>query len=251
MRLKYSWFITPFIKILSLAAFLIVGVIVPRHRLWAQTIVPMSVYVMPSANAAVDLYSGPGSDFSVTGKTYNGQVIPIVQISADGQWYHLSSGPRVVVAAVNNPPPPQNLWPLTPVAQSDPYVESIQTATQAAMAVEPTPIPVQPTATPVPVDIVQPEMLTATPIPVVETPTATPPSVNQSTGQPFVCTGGCAVAPDPSCNIKGNVNSSGERIYHTTDSQYYERTDVKPEEGDTWFCTVLEAENAGFRAPQN
>jgi hypothetical protein len=82
-------------------------------------------------------------------------------------------------------------------------------------------------------------------VPVVEQPTAAP--ANPS----FTCSGGCATPPDPSCSIKGNVNSSGEKIYHTTASSFYDRTNIKPEEGDRWFCTSEEAVAAGFRAPQN
>ena len=47
------------------------------------------------------------------------------------------------------------------------------------------------------------------------------------------------------CRIKGNINAKGEKIYHTPDSPYYERT--KPE---SWFCSEEEAAEAGFRAPR-
>lgn len=63
----------------------------------------------------------------------------------------------------------------------------------------------------------------------------------------FQCIGGCASPPDPSCTIKGNVNSSGEKIYHVLGGSFYNRTDIKPEEGDRWFCTESEAQSAGFR----
>lgn len=48
------------------------------------------------------------------------------------------------------------------------------------------------------------------------------------------------------CLIKGNINSKGEKIYHTPDSPSYEQT--KPE---MWFCTEEEAQAAGFRPPNN
>lgn len=51
-----------------------------------------------------------------------------------------------------------------------------------------------------------------------------------------------AVAPSALCIIKGNVNKRGERIYHMVSDPFYERT--KPE---NWFCSVDEAEQAGFR----
>ncbi|PLS15998.1 nuclease [Bacillus sp. M6-12] len=46
-----------------------------------------------------------------------------------------------------------------------------------------------------------------------------------------------------SCNIKGNISSSGEKIYHVPGGQHYEIT--KAEE---MFCTKEEAEAAGYRA---
>ncbi|PGK52246.1 nuclease [Priestia megaterium] len=45
------------------------------------------------------------------------------------------------------------------------------------------------------------------------------------------------------CNIKGNITSKGEKIYHVPGGQYYEGT--KEEE---LFCSSAEAEAAGYRA---
>ncbi|MDZ5711839.1 thermonuclease family protein [Jeotgalibacillus haloalkalitolerans] len=53
------------------------------------------------------------------------------------------------------------------------------------------------------------------------------------------------VSQDAGCDIKGNINSRGDKIYHTVDSPYYDKT--IPEE---WFCSVEAAEDAGFRAPK-
>ena len=103
---------------------------------------------------------------------------------------------------------------------------------------------------------------TATPIPTGSSsaveptielqPTQPPPSSGGGTesSTPFECIGGCATLPDPSCVIKGNVNSKGEKIYHVPGGSFYDRTDIKPEEGDRWFCTAEEARNAGFRASE-
>ncbi|MFK2825114.1 thermonuclease family protein [Bacillus sp. B190/17] len=52
-----------------------------------------------------------------------------------------------------------------------------------------------------------------------------------------------AAAPTGDCEIKGNISSSGEKIYHMPGNQSYEVT--KPEK---IFCTKEEAEAAGFRA---
>ncbi|WP_226666104.1 thermonuclease family protein [Metabacillus litoralis] len=51
------------------------------------------------------------------------------------------------------------------------------------------------------------------------------------------------LANSEGCTIKGNINSKGEKIYHTESSPSYKVT--KPEK---IFCTKEEAETAGFRA---
>lgn len=135
------------------------------------------------------------------------------------------------------------------------------TATPAPTAtLEPTAIP-QPTATPALVVVTAtPELVvvTATPEPVIVTATPEPtaiPALVVVTATPDLVA--VTATPEPAtrsegpCLIKGNVNSDGEKIYHTPDSRYYEATEVRPEEGDRWFCTVQEAEAAGFRAPRN
>ena len=45
------------------------------------------------------------------------------------------------------------------------------------------------------------------------------------------------------CRIKGNINRSGNKIYHMPGEGSYEGTN--PEE---WFCTEQEAQQAGFRS---
>ncbi len=53
------------------------------------------------------------------------------------------------------------------------------------------------------------------------------------------------------CAIKGNVNSKKEKIYHLPGCGSYQKTLVRPEEGDRWFCTEEEARIAGFRKAGN
>lgn len=87
--------------------------------------------------------------------------------------------------------------------------------------------------------------------PTVQEPAA-PADTSASRGNtinPFQCNGGCAEPPDPSCAIKGNVNSKGDWIYHVPRSRSYNITTINFEEGDRWFCTIAEAVAAGFRAP--
>ena len=45
------------------------------------------------------------------------------------------------------------------------------------------------------------------------------------------------------CRIKGNINRSGNKIYHMPGSASYEQTN--PEQ---WFCTEQQARDAGFRS---
>src|SRR5258705_6558907 len=56
-----------------------------------------------------------------------------------------------------------------------------------------------------------------------------------------------AVAPSPDCTIKGNVNRSGECIYHQPHSRWYAKIEMKISKGTRWFCSVDDAEAAGCR----
>jgi len=89
---------------------------------------------------------------------------------------------------------------------------------------------------------------TATP-----TPHPTPVRTGSGQGAQVGCPQGCVSQPDPSCNIKGNVNTRNDtKIYHIEgESPSYARVNMKENEGDLWFCTVEEAEANGFRAPKN
>lgn len=54
-------------------------------------------------------------------------------------------------------------------------------------------------------------------------------------------------APDPSCNIKGNISKSG-RIFHMPGQEHYDRTGINLSKGERWFCSRAEARAAGWRA---
>ena len=49
------------------------------------------------------------------------------------------------------------------------------------------------------------------------------------------------------CIIKGNINRSGERIYHLPGGQDYPRTKIILETGERYFCSEAEAVSAGWR----
>ena len=55
------------------------------------------------------------------------------------------------------------------------------------------------------------------------------------------------VAPSPDCTIKGNVNRSGECIYHKPTSRWYAKIRMHISKGTRWFCSVEDAEAAGCR----
>jgi Staphylococcal nuclease homologue len=49
------------------------------------------------------------------------------------------------------------------------------------------------------------------------------------------------------CDIKGNINSKGERIYHVPGGRSYAITLIDPARGERWFCSEAEAQAAGWR----
>lgn len=49
------------------------------------------------------------------------------------------------------------------------------------------------------------------------------------------------------CTIKGNISSSGERIYHMPFQSHYNRTKIDESKGERWFCAEDEALQAGWR----
>lgn len=72
-----------------------------------------------------------------------------------------------------------------------------------------------------------------------ESPTVEQPEVPPTTSPGVPIIGSCT---NPT--IKGNDSSSGDKIYHTPTSQYYD--DTIPE---VMFCTTEDAINAGYKAP--
>lgn len=56
-----------------------------------------------------------------------------------------------------------------------------------------------------------------------------------------------AQLPEPGCVIKGNINTSGARIYHLPGTSAYQTTRIDPARGERWFCDEREARQAGFR----
>jgi len=64
-----------------------------------------------------------------------------------------------------------------------------------------------------------------------------------------------AAGPQPAgrcdgCDIKGNINTQGERIYHVPSSPSYDDTKIDVSKGERWFRTESEARAAGWRPPR-
>jgi endonuclease YncB( thermonuclease family) len=49
------------------------------------------------------------------------------------------------------------------------------------------------------------------------------------------------------CDIKGNISSKGERIYHVPGQENYDDTRISESKGERWFCSEDEARQAGWR----
>lgn len=56
-----------------------------------------------------------------------------------------------------------------------------------------------------------------------------------------------AGAAGDACNIKGNVSTQGERIYHVPGQKYYDDTRISASHGERWFCSEEEARATGWR----
>lgn len=49
------------------------------------------------------------------------------------------------------------------------------------------------------------------------------------------------------CDIKGNISTNGEKIYHMPSQEYYNKTSIDESKGEKWFCSEDEATSAGWR----
>lgn len=49
------------------------------------------------------------------------------------------------------------------------------------------------------------------------------------------------------CVIKGNIGAGGRRIYHLPGQDWYDRTVIRTDQGERWFCSEAEAQGAGWR----
>ncbi len=55
------------------------------------------------------------------------------------------------------------------------------------------------------------------------------------------------VPTDGSCQIKGNISSKGEKIFHIPGGRWYKNTKINITKGERMFCSEQEAISAGWR----
>lgn len=98
----------------------------------------------------------------------------------------------------------------------------------------------------------EPPAPTPQPVAPTEPPAVQPlvPPVDAPVDAPAGCPQGCTTQ-QPGCDIKGNISSKDEKIYHEPGASSYAATVISPEKGERWFCTVAEAVANGWRAPRN
>ncbi len=198
-----------------------------RRGFWSGTSAYDGAMSYGFTTQALNLHTGPATNFEVSNTIAPQTPLTIFGRNEAGDWLQVRLPDR------------SGGWISAPLITVNVAVTAIPVAKDI-----PQPPPVaQPTTPAIP-------KAPATPIPETTHQTAPEPGGGINP-QPFVCNGGCSVAPDPSCAIKGNVNSKKQKIYHIPGWRDYDKTNIKPEEGDRWFCTEEEAITAGFRAPQN
>lgn len=71
---------------------------------------------------------------------------------------------------------------------------------------------------------------------------------NEAPAQKAPLVGASPSSSSEACDIKGNISSKGERIYHVLGQEHYGRTKIFTSKGERWFCSEAEARAAGWRA---
>lgn len=61
------------------------------------------------------------------------------------------------------------------------------------------------------------------------------------------CSENVPAAQSSHCQIKGNINKAGGKIYHVPGGKFYEKTQIDESRGERYFCSEEEAREAGWR----
>ncbi len=135
-----------------------------------------------------------------------------------------------------------------PVPAEKPSVSRTQLPTTTPTALDVTPTP---TACPTSQKSITPATTRSQTIASRPLPSLTPTRVASTATRLTIgsCPQGCTVPPT-GCSIKGNISSSGEKIYHVLGGASYNQTEIDPGKGERWFCTETEAVASGWRKSQ-
>jgi len=164
----------------------------------------------------LNVRAGPDIAYPKIGELARAASVRALARSADGRWWQIAYGDGTGWVSADYVIADQTALalPTVPPPQSPPaYVPSPRTPPPAAGAASPAP--------------------------------TSPPPPPVAAG----CPAGCVERP-AGCDIKGNVNKRGERIYHVPGGQFYNDTVIDPSRGERWFCSPAEAEANGFRRSQ-
>ncbi|GIL85328.1 hypothetical protein Vretifemale_13809 [Volvox reticuliferus] len=147
----------------------------------------------------------------------------------------LKSPPQVIKS-----PPPLRLPPLSPPPFLVKFPPPFQPPSPVAKP-PPSPSP-SPPPSPRPPPPPSPNPSPTPPSPPSPNPVRQPPlpSLPTTCGDPVPM---CPTGPA----IKGNIASSGEKIYHVPGGKYYDSVCISLKNGERFFCTEAEAQAAGWR----
>lgn len=84
-----------------------------------------------------------------------------------------------------------------------------------------------------------PTVTSAPPVPTIEPQVVPEEEIGEAVPEPTL--------PPPCENIKGNISSSGEKIYHVEGQANYKQVKIDESKGEKWFCSEEEAKAAGWR----
>lgn len=76
-------------------------------------------------------------------------------------------------------------------------------------------------------------------------------STSTSTTKPTTTSAPATQPATSQCSIKGNISSSGEKIYHVSGCGSYDKTVIDTSVGEKYFCSEAEAKAAGWRKALN
>lgn len=142
---------------------------------------------------------------------------------------------------VSSPNP--TLTPSSIFSTTNPAPQIIHTATSVYT----------PTSTPSAIPTFSSNIPTASPTPQEQSaqPQTTPVPTSILTPTPTLAPTPTPTPAQSACLIKGNISSSGDKIYHMSGCASYNRTEINEDDGERWFCSEEEAIAAGWRKAQN